>query len=294
MHDLDTYQDGGLSHNNPALIAAWECARIWPDKGRIFETNRCRIDHLISLGTGTSPSNRYTVGPHSPKRERFFHRLASWASGSLDSELLWNRFLSCVPESYRSRCLRLNLHFPGPEPALNDVDSIRRLEAQTKDAICLDWRIPQAKDFIIAAAFYFELDSFTRLEGGAYQCSGNIFCRLPLQFEARKAFYATLKDHSTIFTIRGRTVAAVDSVPHGIPPFRVMLDFVVQSMEEEKDQLNISVKGITSQSMLISGMPMSLGTLIRAQGLNAPFGSVEGHVERPLPVVPSKRKFNML
>ncbi|KAL5400585.1 hypothetical protein PMIN03_012258 [Paraphaeosphaeria minitans] len=289
---LDTYQDGGLTHNNPALIAAWECARIWPEKGRIFETGKCRIDHLISLGTGTSPSNRYTVGPHSPKKDRFMHRLASWASGSLDSEVLWNRFLNCIPESYRSRCLRLNLHFPGPEPALNDVDSISRLKEQTEDAICLDWRVSQAKDFIIAGAFYFELDNFARVEGGAYQCSGNIFCRFPLNLEGRKTFYATLQDNSTTFTIWGRAVAIVDSAPHGSPPFRLMFNFVVQSMEDEKDQLDISVQGITSRPMLISGMPMSLGTLIRAQGFDAPFGSSDGRMDRPLPAIPSKRKLH--
>ncbi|KAF1973234.1 FabD/lysophospholipase-like protein [Bimuria novae-zelandiae CBS 107.79] len=294
VHHLDTYQDGGLTHNNPALLAAWECARIWPDKGRIFEIDKCRIDHLISLGTGSSRSNRYTVGPHSPKKDRFIHRIASWASGSMDSELLWYRFLSCVPESYRSRCLRLNLYFPGPEPALNDTDSIVRLKEQTKHAICLDWRVSQAKDSIITGVFYFELDGFSRLEGGAYQCSGNVFCRLPLDVEGRKTFYATLQTHLTSFTIRGRTVATVDNAPRGSPPFRLMLNFVVQSMEDEKDKLDISVKGLTSRPMLISGMPMSLGTLIRAQGFDAPFGCIDGHVNRPLPAVPSKRKLDQI
>lgn len=166
------------------------------------------------------------------------------------------------------------------------------MKKQTRDSTSLDWRLSQVKDFIIASSFYFKLDSFARAEGGAYQCTGNIFYRLPLTAEGRKTFYTTLSTQSTTFTIRGRAVASVDSVPHGNPPFRLIFNFVVQSMEDEKDQLDISVKGVTSRPMLISGMPMSLGTLIRAQGIDAPFGSSDGRSDRPLPAVPSKRKFN--
>ncbi|KAF2199844.1 FabD/lysophospholipase-like protein, partial [Delitschia confertaspora ATCC 74209] len=32
LDNLDTYQDGGLEHNNPAFIASWECSFIWPEK----------------------------------------------------------------------------------------------------------------------------------------------------------------------------------------------------------------------------------------------------------------------
>ncbi|KAF2439151.1 FabD/lysophospholipase-like protein [Karstenula rhodostoma CBS 690.94] len=284
---LDTYQDGGLLYNNPAFVSTWECARIWPDKGQIFEPNRNQVDHYISLGTGTSQSNRYTVGPHSPKTDHFVHRLASWASGSLDSEILWNRFISCVPQSMRERCLRLNLHFPGPEPGLSDVASIGRLKQQTRDAIWSDRRTADARNYMIAGMFYFELDQYSRVEGGAYQCSGNVLSRVPLDIEGQKKFYATLRDASTTFCMQGRTIGRVLGSPRIIPIFRLSLDFVLPSME---GKLEICVKGITTQPMLISGMPVTLGTLIQSQGLDAPFGTLDGHTERPLPTVPSKRK----
>ena len=276
-------------YNNPARIATWECARLWPDKAQMYEPHTCRIDYLISLGTGTSPSDRYTVGPHSPKTDRFLPRLASWASGSLDSEVIWKSFLSCIPESYRSRCLRLNLHFPGTEPALNDVNAIGKLKEQTKDSIRMNLEVAQARDYMIASVFYFELDTFTRAEGGAYECSGNILCRLPLNVESRKSFFASLKDNSTSFHSQDRRLASIKDVPQECPPFRLSVGFVLQSRQEK---LDILVKGITSRAMSISGMPASLQALIEAENLDAPFGCIDSRVERPLPTIPLKRKLD--
>ncbi|KAF2741923.1 FabD/lysophospholipase-like protein [Sporormia fimetaria CBS 119925] len=285
VHNLDTYQDGGLEHNNPAFVASSESAFLWPDRCQILD--RGKIDHMVSLGTGTSSAVKYKVGPGSPVRIGFFKRLVGSFIGHLDSEKQWRRFMhSAVPTSLRDRYYRFNVIFPGAEPALDDVRAIECLKSQASQLFLEDEGAEFAKDSIIASIFYLELDSYHGLEGNAYSCSATIRCRLPLDYAARKRLYSSLVQESACFIVGGKPFVCVESIPKGLPSFRRRVLFVTPSMESE---LCISITGITKRSTLISGMPTSLHHLIQAQRLDIPFGCIDHReMEKQLPLIPAQ------
>ncbi|KAF2194727.1 FabD/lysophospholipase-like protein [Zopfia rhizophila CBS 207.26] len=290
VDNLDTYQDGGLQHNNPAFIASWECAFLWPDRCQILERNNGHIDHMISLGTGTSSSWKYKVGPHSPVRDRSLKRLFGNYMGHLDGEKQWQTFINCVPPNLRDRYHRFNIFFPGPEPALDEVPAIERLKDLANRFIVSNPRATLAKDSLVSSIFYFELDDFHQLDGGGYQCFGTVSCRLPLDYSGRKYLYRSLAENSAFFLVSGRPVACVETIPKGMPAFRRRIDFIAKNMD---DEVHISIRGITSHPTPISGLPRKLSYLVTAQSLQIPFGCIDHReVDRPLPSIPLKRKLH--
>ena len=280
---LDTYQDGGLEHNNPAFIASWESAVIWPQSGR-----KSNIDHMISLGTGSTTSVKYKVGPHSPVRDRFLKRLFGNYMGHLDGEKQWKTFFHCVPREFRSRYHRLNISFPGPEPAIDDVSAIEQLKHQATEFMNTGSQAIVSKDAMIASMFYFELERYHNEDDNTYSCSGTIRCRLSMDYAARKKLYNYLAERSTMFLISGRPIASVQPIPKGLPAFRRHLNFVLQSLD---DEVHITIRGATSTPTTISGLPCSLRHLATAQELTAPFGRRDHRLEdEALPELPRKRK----
>jgi hypothetical protein len=235
---------------------------------------------MISLGTGTSLCNKYEVGPHSPKKDRFFKRLFGNHMSHLDGEEQWKTFYRCVPADLRNRYHRLNVSLPGKEPALDDVAAMESMKDAASQFVRSAPQITAVKNTIIASIFYFEIDEVTQINNGSHRCHGTVFCRLPLdeRLLQKKAF----------FVARGQTVPCNPSTPKGIPAFRRSLDFVVKNMDE---RFQILVTGITSEPTCISGMPTNLDNLLKLQGLEMPFGCIDNRpTEKQLPMVPLKRK----
>jgi hypothetical protein len=287
---LDTFQDGGLRHNNPALLGTWECGSLWPEKCLIFESDPSTvlIDHTISLGTGTSFTSKYELGPHSPKRDRWFKRLGGNYMCHLDSQEQWNTFIRCVPAKLRPRFHRLNVSLPSPEPALDDVTAINQLKCAASKYIESESTVQVAKNTMFASLFYLEVDNFRKMKNGMYRCSATIHCRLPLGFNERKKFYQTLLRKHALFLVNGQSIPCVQSLPSGFPIFRRGIDLLLKSMT---DRIQVSITGITSEPTVISGMPTQLGRLAKAQNLLMPFGCIDNRrVEKQLPDVPQKRK----
>ncbi|KAF2259651.1 FabD/lysophospholipase-like protein [Lojkania enalia] len=290
VNNLGTFQDGGLEYNNPAFIATWECAVIWPDRCHILEQGNGYIDYMLSLGTGTSLSPTYKFGPHSPVRDRFLKRLMGNYMGHLDGEKQWKTFIKCIPADLRNRYYRFNIYFPGPEPALDDVLAIQQLKRQADQCISSDIQARLVKDSLIASMFYFELISFHQLQGGAIQCTGTILCRIRLDYGGRKKLYHLLARSCASFIISGRSIDCFEVIPKGMPAFRRSVDFVAKGLN---DPIYILLEGITSRPTLISGMPRPVHQLIEAQGLQTPFGCIDHReVEKPLPRAQSKRKLH--
>lgn len=294
VDNIDTFQDGGLQHNMPAFIASWECAILWPDRCQILEPGNGHVDHMISLGTGTSTAIKHKIGPHSPVKDRFVKRLYGNCMVQMDSEKQWKTFIQCIPEKLQSRYHRLNICFPGPEPAMDEVNAMPGLKLQAQQIFDADTKVDLAEDTITASIFYFELDSVSSTESGLIQCSGTIMCRLPLDDDGRMKLQKKLSKTKTSFIVRGHKYPfRVNTLRRKIPPpFRMRLDFKLNS---ETDDVHISVQGITSLPTLISGLPRSLHHIVEAQGLDAPFGcSDHREIERALPNAPPKRKFHLI
>jgi hypothetical protein len=242
----------------------------------------------VSLGTGAVASATFSVGTHTPKKDRFWERLKGSFLEHLDGEAQWNSFLSCTPVEFRPRYQRLNIYYPGSEPALNDVAAIDRLKSQARDCLASNSNLVMAKDLMLASMFYFELESISQLEGGGYRCFGIISCRITLSIVGRKKLWERLREKNAVFMHKNRAIPCVTTIPEGIPPFRCGIVLVLKSVT---DSVNISIRNFTTRTTVISGMPTTLNELIEAQGLHAAFGSIEKvRIERELPEVPLKRK----
>jgi hypothetical protein len=292
VENVDTFQDGGLRHNCPAFLASWECGAVWPKKGQIFDPSNCQIDHMVSLGTGTSVLSRYATGPHSPRKERFLQRFVGNYKVQLDGEMQWRTFNRCVPPHMSSRLHRLNVSLPGVEPALDDVTAMERLKASALQYIQSNAQTILVRNTMIASIFYLEIDSIACVEGGSQQCHGTIFSRLPLGPTGHRDLYKSLVAKRAFFVINGHGRSCADSVPEGVSIFRKPVEFVLKSIE---DQIQILLTGITSEPTIISGMPTRLNTIVEAQGLEMPFGCIDHRsVVKRLPTIPSKRKVALI
>ncbi|KAF2835324.1 FabD/lysophospholipase-like protein, partial [Patellaria atrata CBS 101060] len=279
LRNLGTYQDGGLRHNNPIDIGYWETRCLWPDKAD--------PDFVLSLGTGMC-SNSITVGPQSPVNRRFAYRLLDTLMKTMDGEDAWRRFKLSLPRESQWRYHRLNVTFTDLEPTLDDVQSMEGIKDKVSLSLKVDSEVPRILDSILASMFYFELVSTPTFSDGQYLCEGMVYCRMELNKEGTVALYNALRRTSSYFLFMGSSFPCVERVPRGAPPYGRRLRFSVATLN---DIICISILGITSKPRMLSGLPRSVSNLIEAQGLYAPFGTADHVAQKPLPTVPSKRKF---
>lgn len=212
---------------------------------------------------------------------------------NLDGEDAWKRFLNSISPDVRQRFHRLNIRLAGPEPSLDDIVVIPELKSKVVQAIAEESpRLSSIFDSMMASMFYFELDGLPTLGNAGYDCSGFIFCRLDIPPDGLRYLYDRLLSTNSWFLIQGTPVSCVQSgcVPQGLPPFRRHISFRVETLEE---MLTISIRGITSKSLLLSGFPTTIQKLIVAQQLDSPYGTVDHAVNaKRLPVIPRKRSAN--
>ena len=267
-------------------VATWEKGWIWPEKGE--------PDYGISLGTGTTKRFPFAskIPSHSPaKKENFAWRLVYTLLESIDGERQWWRFYNSLSPAARIRHWRLNVQLK-EEPNLDDTSSLASLKDETKAYLDANKQlIQQLVDTMIASIFYFELDEVPRFLDGVFYCAGHIYCRLNLSSRGREQLYQRLLQNSAFFLVDGRPIPCTRSIPNGAPPFRCRIQFSTRDLKEE---LFISIRGITQQPRLISGLPQSISNLIHAQQLYAPFGRID-HQEKAHPNDPiPQRKADMI
>jgi hypothetical protein len=263
---------------------------IWPEKGHIFDSAKCQVDHMLSLGTGSSVPSKHAIGPHSPRKERFYKRCFGVLMIHMDAEQQWATFYQCVPPEIRTRLHRLNISLPGAEPAIDDVAAMHGLKSAALEYVQSEAQVVLVQNSMIASMFYLELDQIETLEGGARHCQGTIFCRTPLDVSRRKDLYQALLKKHAMFVVNGNSLPCVETIPRGMPIFRRQVKFV---LKDESSLVHIVITGITSEPTSISGLPIKMDKLAKAQGLNAPFGCIDHRVtSRELPVIPLKRKAN--
>lgn len=284
MQYLGTFQDGGLSLNNPLAVALYEAKFLWPKQGE--------PDFALSVGTGTAQVSSPLLKhfPQSPVRDRFVKRIFKTFMRSLDGEVIWNEVVRSQSTTSRTRLHRLNIIFSGKEPGLDDLNVIPALQEETERQCSGDMLLRPVIDSIWASMFYFELESVPVFSRGYYHCVGHISCRLDLNNEARAAMYERLAASSAFFLVDGHPIPCVDRkfLLKAKPPFRKQVKFGIKHLHET---LGITIRGVTLKPQLISGMPKMVDELIQLQELDSPFGQVSHEPdEKALPHPPAKRK----
>ena len=137
--------------------------------------------------------------------------------------------------------------------------------------------------------FYFEFSETPVWNKVRFSCTSSIYCRLRLSLDGRKALYHRLASTPSYFLILGQPVRCVGKVPKTLPLFKKEVRFTLPSLRED---VGITLRGITSQPTTISGLPKSAEQILELQNLDAQFGYCDHRTIKPLPKLPRKRKFS--
>jgi hypothetical protein len=175
----------GGENNNPIRLALLEKRCIWPQDPEPAV--------VLSLGTGTAHE------VHSPQAKPahsflngFLSRTYRSRRATFESQKIWWELWNGLEERNRQDYFRLNVGFPGPEPAINDAACMEELSN------CVQTR-PQGPSerfetmsALLISNLYFELDELATYQSGFYHCKGSIRCRL----NAHAIIRAILRLHS--------------------------------------------------------------------------------------------------
>ncbi|EXJ72783.1 uncharacterized protein A1O5_03930 [Cladophialophora psammophila CBS 110553] len=270
---LGIYRDGGVSHhNNPINIALWESRYIWPSV--------IRPDVVLSLGTGYEETSQSPL-VKTPKisfpwsfsfsvKDTPLHCLISSFKGELDGQRTWREFMNHRPEHEKPDYFRLTLELPGPEPAIDDYDSIEVLSS----AVRLQPSGPETRRGVLMAllisSLFFELQEMPSYGDGMYYCHGSVRCR------SSGALKSLLKLHPL-----GNLELFKDGNSLGVflseqdicgtcRRYRKPVHFFVKDLD---DEINLCVKWDIDQTRKISAMPRRVSWFVDRQGLDMPFGS---------------------
>lgn len=253
-------------------------------------------DFDLTLGTGFSKGIIPSLGQHS----HFIRRLIDSMLHNIDGEKIHEEYSSSRSSLEKERTVRFNIDLGFPEPALDDYRRLGDLRERTVFEIQeteLGIRsINTAHDTILAAMFYFELDSPPQRlkvnKRDMWDCTGHIACRLRFgdytnHLETLESAHFNLTVGLSEDELDGRSyLFERESDIRSDNVFHKMLTFRVVSLD---DHISITLKRASNDSPphRISGSPCSLNSLIRSQRLIAPFGRSDHSQEKLLPRTPT-------
>jgi hypothetical protein len=263
--------DGGLSSNNPSLLAWQEARRIAPG----FK----RPDQFVSIGTGvTNASNvdstnivsgwycnnpLYQTGQHywqenfNGDKQFESMRQVLLASGNGSTELDgWFR--------------RFNLPLEGQLPDLADAGAIDSLAETAWSYFESSYPIQQLALSLIASLFYYELRCRPIFENGHYTCYGRILCRIPMSNPAFPTMMEKLDQAHARFVVHGRTLPTTGSRFSTFNPSKNFSKPVLFHVSSLSDPIEMSLRFVNTQQLPISASPSSIASFVELQRLDWP------------------------
>jgi hypothetical protein len=173
--------DGGFQLSCPAAAAYKEATSIWPEK---------RCDIMLSLGAGKPRGN----APWPPNNLQCGQKIVDIVA---DSERAWNKFVSGM-EGHPSDhgIFRLNPEYVGSGYNLDDFKKLDSIEGEVALWLASCDEIAPVCDRLIAALFFFVPTSLTN---GVQ--TGGIFCRLPVDLEARGRLVTAMQQWPDVFEV---------------------------------------------------------------------------------------------
>ncbi|KAJ8058493.1 hypothetical protein OCU04_012681 [Sclerotinia nivalis] len=269
---IGTFQDGGLRQNDPGNIALQEVAAIFP--------NSAEPSLVVSLGTGAARVNEVPeMGPsRGLLRDGFIPRLIRAFKLSFGSAIA-HKHRSLRRQGSREQYFRFDIEFDHPEPELDDTTRMQEVKERARSAICESKELDHLARCVVAELFLFELDSVPKKERGRYVCQGRIICRLRVHNTALQVLLEQLHRSSAVFLIQGNHLKG--SLGDGLNEdkdgnFSKAVSFEVF---DKRTTFAIQLKEGSSQPCSISGSPFSIDSLVTAQHLECPFGTMD-HAKR--------------
>jgi hypothetical protein len=260
--------DGGLSSNNPSLLAWQEARKIAPG----FK----RPDQFVSIGTGASKvSNADSTSTVSawygdnPLYQTGRHYSSENFNGDKQFDSM---FQIMVPFCNEGTALdgwfrRFNLPLEGQLPDLSDTDAIDSLAEAAGSYFESCYPIRELALSLIASLFYYELRCRPLYENSHYTCYGRILCRIPMSNPAFPMMMGKLEEANARFVVHGRTLPTMGSTFNQSKPFSRPVCLHVKSLS---DPIEMSLRFANTQQLPISASPSSIASFVKLQRLDWP------------------------
>ncbi|PWW72160.1 hypothetical protein C7212DRAFT_348316 [Tuber magnatum] len=256
---VETFQDGGLRHNNPVNIALWELLKIWPESPGI-------TDMVLSLGTGLSSSDAKAAGPWGILGDGFISHLYHSFMSSLDGERTWVELHNRLPKALSQRYFRCNMGFSTTEPQINDLKARHLLNNASINQVECATKIRKA-EWLNANTFYFELDGLLAYTKGQYECLGYISCSRKMTHQ--KMLLKKITSQTAFFLVGGKPLTHFQA-PEDHLLYCQPIKFSVQDLSQE---LTIDICSSCTEKMAISWFLSSMMQIIQDPSLGAVFNT---------------------
>ncbi|KAH8710251.1 hypothetical protein GQ44DRAFT_626663 [Phaeosphaeriaceae sp. PMI808] len=265
-----TFIDGGVSDNNPSILAMQELQRIAPELRR--------PDQFISIGTGicrarqtddTETHSSFFFGNNS-LQQTFKHYWNENFDGDKKFASMRDMMAVTIPDGAADIdqwLRRFNLPLDGELPDLSDAQAMDGLANAAWAHFTSHPTLHDLSLAILASNFYFELRCMPMYEKGYYTCYGRILCRIPVTKPAFPALMQKLRTLGAHFLVQKQTSRerksmsiSFDRTGNFSKPFCLR----VKNLE---DQLDVRLKFLGTRDYHISASPFPINTLIKLQKL---------------------------
>ncbi|KID94906.1 patatin-like phospholipase, partial [Metarhizium majus ARSEF 297] len=284
------YQDGGVGpYNNPAGLAYAETAALFPDTPQ--------PSLVASFGTGSSGGKQMDktkppatisrrFNPSKVTKPRKKNRRRSWSDLFVfrifqaflshgDSTRAWKQLLSQRAEQSGGEFFRFDVQYDGSAPSLDNITDLDEMEELAEECIMASPSLDRLALCIRAQNFYFELDGEPQYSNGLYECAGHIFCRLEPGSEEHSAFLESLDSSSSHFQVGSKLLSGTflqESARGQNNAFSKQIKFCVHGRQVP---FEIVLREGFEEASNISGSPFTIDQLVKAQKIDARFGTAD-------------------
>jgi len=236
-------------------------------------------DFVLSLGTGEPAPKNYDISTNDYRNDpehRMIPRARDLVLEKTRDRTLRRAYKSAkLAFKFLHRIHRLSVEFDGTEPRLDDARRIPELISKVQNDNSLSGPIDRVIRCLVASVFYFELDSLPEKHDGKYRISGHIMCSIrlkdpKLESDAFPALLRKLCANSAEFLLDGYPVPGA---PHDASSLDAGGNFRKRIEFNSEGKFTISLRQGSWEPCNISGSPFGVSNLVRAQDLDAYFGT---------------------
>ncbi|KAL6151989.1 hypothetical protein ACJBU6_08881 [Exserohilum turcicum] len=267
-------QDAGLLRNNPIFMALSEAEALFP-----FTEEP---DFVVSLGTGSPRSDGEgpcTSGSRSLLKDGWISRVAHGSLVTMAGGRDWKALVSFGRPKSSGKYHRLDIEFDGPEPRLDAVSDMARLQSLALQDPLLSPVLDNIAECAIASLFYFKPHTRLRYMSRQYVGSGWIECKLRHGEPALEALLSRFRTAGARLLIGDRNVpepndkCIAEVGDHS--NFDETSNFCMNVTLAVRGSFSIFLQEGSNTPRHISGSPFSVEKLTRAEGLEAYFGRAD-------------------
>ncbi|KAI0570272.1 Patatin [Pyrenophora tritici-repentis] len=267
-----TFMDGGLSDNNPCMLAMQELQKMVPGLSR--------ADHFVSVGTGTSTTREVAKADVYPSllfgnsslQQTLQHYWSENFDGDRQFAIMRQMLAMSLPggdANIDEWLHRFNLPIDGELPDLANASAIGSLAERAYSYFTANPAVRDLADAVLASSFYFELwpGRMPIYERGSYSCHGRVRCRIPSNNPAFSTLMQKLDILGAKFQIQMQVCDSGKAMSTWLDRFGNFSKPVCVRVPSLEDELDIRMRLHGDRVHQISASPLTFKTLIKLQML---------------------------